>query len=232
MSGMYSGVCAVLSRMNHRLVSKRSLGRACDSPEWIRSCSPNTQRFWDMASFSMQLRATRHILKGEEITGSYVSIFAANGTTATRQKDLEPYGFRCTCTACSNASLSDARRAELYRLVKQMPQDRTDFELHKWANDPSLPDNLMLKPLLHLLKLFEDEGLESLKAYGRPLKWVLDCYICNASEKNAVKFGRKYGRWMLADSGDYSILVENHDLETIRQHPWWGKRKKHDVKKN
>ncbi|KAF9036932.1 SET domain-containing protein, partial [Hymenopellis radicata] len=80
-AGAYSGVFDQLSRINH-------------------SCGSNTTRRFHMPSFSMRLYATRDIRQGEEITANYDSVWES---TALRQAQMDRYGFRCTCSSCSNA---------------------------------------------------------------------------------------------------------------------------------
>lgn len=119
-----------------------------------------------MASFSYNLRAVREIKEGEELFISYTD----DGTTAERQEQLAPYGFRCTCASCTDPK-SDERRAKI------RPPRMTVF-------DPSIPrkppisDNPManldllrphldsyIKECLTQLTLIEKEGLWSWKEY-------------------------------------------------------------------
>ncbi|KAJ3980160.1 hypothetical protein F5890DRAFT_762014 [Lentinula detonsa] len=78
--GAYTGVCLVLSQLNH-------------------SCRPNVERYWDMPSFSMQLRATRRIAKDEELTVSFINQFEPY---AVRKKDLSLFDIVCSCQSCKN----------------------------------------------------------------------------------------------------------------------------------
>ena len=93
---IYSLIAKDASRMNHRYVLyvdfmfKHLL-------TYLYSCCPNTDLEFSLASFSLQFRAIRDIKRGEEIFYAYTDVYVS---AAERQKDLEPYGFTCACTAC------------------------------------------------------------------------------------------------------------------------------------
>ncbi|THU86387.1 SET domain-containing protein [Dendrothele bispora CBS 962.96] len=93
----YSGTFKDISRINH-------------------SCRPNTRRDWDSPTFSLHLRATKPIKKGQEITLSYIS--DGVDPTTGRQRQLASYGFTCTCEACSNPEISDPRSKQIKELLK------------------------------------------------------------------------------------------------------------------
>lgn len=59
------------------------------------SCSPNTERYWNEADQTMDLRATRNIQPGNEIFISYIDHFNA------RDKRRSALGFDCKCLVCS-----------------------------------------------------------------------------------------------------------------------------------
>ncbi|KAK7460843.1 hypothetical protein VKT23_008774 [Stygiomarasmius scandens] len=82
----------------------------------IFSCRPNAERDWDSPTFSLQLRASKPIKKGEEITITYIS--DVTDPTKERQRQLASYGFTCTCEACSNPKLSDPKSKEIKELLK------------------------------------------------------------------------------------------------------------------
>ncbi|KZV74907.1 SET domain-containing protein [Peniophora sp. CONT] len=89
--GAYTCVGAVASRFNH-------------------NCSPSASYNFNVPSFSMEIHAVRPIAKGEEITVAYTTLAVP---AATRQVDLKPYGFACSCPACKDPATSDKERARV-----------------------------------------------------------------------------------------------------------------------
>ncbi|KAJ3782336.1 hypothetical protein GGU10DRAFT_238544, partial [Lentinula aff. detonsa] len=73
------------------------------------SCRPNVERYWDMPSFSMQLRATRRIAKDEELTVSFINQFEPY---AVRKKDLSLFNIVCSCQSCKKPKIGDMRRKQ------------------------------------------------------------------------------------------------------------------------
>ncbi|KAF9024825.1 SET domain-containing protein [Hymenopellis radicata] len=162
----YSGVFDVLSRINH-------------------SCGPNTDRHFDMKTFSMKLYAVRDIKEGEEITTSYCDLEVA---TAARQKALAPYDFKCACPHCSDPS-SDTRRA---RMLKEFDSRINSARLRMWLGNTRLPDDLLVKETEEALKVMEREGLEGSAYYSSNL--VHMCAIYSALNNDATAFKRYKAR--------------------------------------
>ncbi|KAG5636026.1 hypothetical protein H0H81_009349 [Sphagnurus paluster] len=63
------------------------------------SCTPNVTQTFSRKTLSMQVRALRNIKKDEELFMSYCDV---GDPTAVRQKQLQSYGFQCTCRVCSD----------------------------------------------------------------------------------------------------------------------------------
>ncbi|KAF8146859.1 hypothetical protein K438DRAFT_1626949 [Mycena galopus ATCC 62051] len=177
--GRYSAVCKEISRLNH-------------------SCSPNTIAHFDVVTFSFQLYATRDIAKGEELTLAYTSL----GLPAeTRQSNLEPYGFRCTCSACRTPSTSDDHRAT--SLTMQI------------AN---IDDGLLQ------LALLEENGLETWDPYCNALKTVMELYIALGDADNGSMYAKKLARrrW-----NPLANVAERYTTPlAIESHPLWRSRSK------
>ncbi|TFY78318.1 hypothetical protein EWM64_g5700 [Hericium alpestre] len=127
------GVCEELSRINH-------------------SCGPNAKVSFHMPSFSFVLTAVRDIPVGGEITVSYCKLTVP---TSERQKYLAPYGFTCTCKACSSPNISDTRRATI-AASRQDPEDA----IRAWLSNKKLAKDHLIKDSLQMMQLLEDEGLE------------------------------------------------------------------------
>lgn len=134
----------------------------------------------------MRLYATRDIRQGEEMTASYDSVWES---TALRQKQLAPYGFRCSCPCCSNAEVSDRRRArieDVYNSTSVMKR----FALMLHMKRSPQTNSTLMKDIEEGLRLFSEEGLEGCPCYPTFLLYV--CAVLNAVGTDGVRF-RKYG---------------------------------------
>ncbi|KAJ7668726.1 hypothetical protein DFH06DRAFT_1321959 [Mycena polygramma] len=144
--GVYNAVCKEISRLNH-------------------SCSPNTEAHFDIPTFSYQLFAARNIIKGEELTLAYTGLTTL---TEIRQKELEPYGFRCTCAACLAPSTSDPQRA----IIACMPITNIDDGLVRLA-------------------LIEEQGLQVCDEYCQTLKTIMELSIGIGDAETARTYAKK-----------------------------------------
>ncbi|KAG6917993.1 hypothetical protein DXG01_017003 [Tephrocybe rancida] len=127
-----AGVYDTISRINH-------------------SCTPNASWNFDLASFSLSVRAVRPIKAGEEIFISYCEIAVPK---AERQASLRPYGFQCTCTACTDPG-SDALLARIKRSTEVIHPNSLDADtLNAW-----LQDNI------RWIKIIQDAKWECLNDY-------------------------------------------------------------------
>ncbi|KAF8146866.1 hypothetical protein K438DRAFT_1689322 [Mycena galopus ATCC 62051] len=187
--GRYTAVCKEISRANH-------------------SCSPNTTAHFDIVTFSYQLYAVRNIAQGEELTIAYAGLSLP---AEIRQSKLEPYGFRCTCSACCAPSTSNIQRATA--LTMQI------------AN---IDDGLVK------LALIEENGLQACDEYCDALKTVMDLYIALGDAENGSMYAKKLAnrRWSdLANvaklyttplaieshrCGEAEIKVEGHEIPILR----------------
>jgi hypothetical protein len=79
------------------------------------SCRPNTSYYWSKALNKRVVYASRAIKRGEEFSVSYIGLLS---THSERQKRLDRYGFKCTCSACSASTTlkkaSDKRRVKIH----------------------------------------------------------------------------------------------------------------------
>lgn len=175
---------------------------------------PNVAHFWDKPSFSLQFRALRYIKAGEELTVTYCDFTAP---AAERQKTLEPYGFRCTCVACQNPTVSDLRR-NMY--LGSMP-NLTDLIM--WIANPRAPADQLRNRLLEQVRICEEEKLHG--DYRRThsyLDLLILTYTLMADEENTLKYGRILGQQLLAHTGDDTKLKELSQIDYHRKQPAWG----------
>ncbi|TFY83504.1 hypothetical protein EWM64_g520 [Hericium alpestre] len=129
-----SGVCEVLSRINH-------------------SCRPNAVVDFHIPSFTYVLTAARTIPAGTEITRTYIENAEP---AADRQLALRPYGFRCRCAACASPRVSDLRRWQIVKdACEPLPAVRA------WMRDPALTDDHLIRVSKRVLQLGQEEGMEA-----------------------------------------------------------------------
>ncbi|THV07612.1 SET domain-containing protein [Dendrothele bispora CBS 962.96] len=185
----YSGTFKNLSRINH-------------------SCRPNVDRDWDSPTFSLQIRASKPIKKGEEITITYIGNLT--DPASARQRELASYGFTCACEACSNPEVSDPRSKEIKELLKPpmlifnpmnmgwtntrtgkvagtsmrgLTDNRKDFEdwMSSMTNDFG---RNTIESSIKGIKLMEEEGLDGTSEYGEMLGRVKGgCNTMNMGSK-------------------------------------------------
>ena len=123
---------------------------------WKNSCIPNICQKFSISSFSNQLFAIRDIKAGEEILYPYCDpLLPVN----ERRDKLAPYGFTCTCCACSTASPESdkfrqtcqeniARYQRAYNLALELGESKNDIR------------KKVLRPATELRDRMAEEGLE------------------------------------------------------------------------
>jgi hypothetical protein len=87
------------------------------------SCSPSTHFYFNTTTFCGELRATRNITKGAELSWTYTDLFASRAER--RQYLKEHFRFHCACESCSQDEAdireSDRRREALAVFTKHGP---------------------------------------------------------------------------------------------------------------
>ncbi|KAJ7030055.1 hypothetical protein C8F04DRAFT_741538 [Mycena alexandri] len=196
--GTYNAVCKDISRLNH-------------------SCSPNTVSQFGMASFSYSLYAVRDIADGEELTYPYMDVGVS---AAKRQEDLAPYGFVCTCTACTDAAASDARRADIAAFNASASISLIEAGI---AGADKFLGKYRVK-ISAQLKLVEQEGLESLSIYWVLLRTLMDVHIWRGEAKEASAYAARLDkiRWDADLAGDYKQFLDPKS-SAYEKHKMWRK---------
>ncbi|KAG6815856.1 hypothetical protein H0H93_008902 [Arthromyces matolae] len=108
--------------------------RRTGDDEKLRSCIANVSRRFDRPSFSLHLYAARTIEAGEELCVNYSSTYHPR---SQRQSKLLPYGFHCTCPACSDPNF-DSRLAGVMRSYAKLYSRLRGLENTQEALDESL----------------------------------------------------------------------------------------------
>lgn len=165
------------------------------------SCSPSTTRFWTMDSFCMQLRAMRDVKEGEEITTQYCTTL---DTAADRQKELQRYGFQCTCRSCTDYKTSDPLRLQCRKTHSPMDSDGT-----QWSFD--LPTSVTLKPWLESKAIHEKEGLETTEGYLYSVFMLMKIYAAKGDVENTKLYAKKIAALRLARTG---AVTKQKDLDS------------------
>ncbi|KAF8208508.1 hypothetical protein K438DRAFT_1961107 [Mycena galopus ATCC 62051] len=193
---VYSATCRDISRLNH-------------------SCSPNTSSHFDLASFSYSLYAVRDIAAEEELTYSYVDIELPS---AERNEKLKPYGFICTCVACTDPT-SDARRASL---------EGSAPNVFLWSTiNRNLSEDWIFTKALQQLALLTTEGMEEHVRYSDAITAMMEAYICLGDADNASKWAAKVHKQAWAGKykpADVEALLDPANTAAYKTHPYWRKR--------
>ncbi|KAJ7287118.1 hypothetical protein C8J57DRAFT_1495591 [Mycena rebaudengoi] len=177
-------------------------------------CSPNVMLCFDKPSLSFKLFAVRDIAEDEELTRSYTPIEIP---AKERQEQLAQYGFACTCGACSDAKISDARRMKI--------KDSKPY-IFPWLMTHSQPNDWLIKRNLELIALIEEEGLQSSRMYADALKGTMDTYACIEDAVNASIYAKKLSKCLEeVERADVSQFETPAGAEA---HPLWGYRRNHE----
>jgi hypothetical protein len=122
------------------------------------SCRPNASYYWSDKLNKRIVYTTRRIKEGEEIFVSYISLLL---TQEDRQKQLDRYGFKCTCEACAQdraaKEASDNRRVTIHKaFIDFEPQLTLTPPQTKKAREQAHKN---AKASLQLTELVHEEGL-------------------------------------------------------------------------
>ena len=207
------------------------------------SCSPNARFDWNLASFTLVLRAHTPIREGEEITIAYVD---PARTRDQRQEELRRrYRFECKCKAC-NRSAADVLKSDLRRLLISnrateagLASDEAAFR--KWLIDgsPTVQSrDVCIWNLPEVLGAFDRlDGFARAKClysameqeYFHPDLWepvlarLVKCYSLLEDEGPVRQYALTAAHLRSAHTGSDGgwAAVAEHP----RQSDWWGSRR-------
>lgn len=130
----YGGIFKIVSRCNHRLVIHSSLVDLSAVTNHSCSCSPTAKQSFSSKALLLELRATRTIKAGEEITIAYATLY---NTASVRQEDLKRrYQFECKCETCS---LEPAKLKESDERRKRIASLNATVSMRLWASAKDRP---------------------------------------------------------------------------------------------
>jgi hypothetical protein len=95
---IHVGVFLNISRCNHRYDTRATFNLKTHTRIVFSSCQPNASWEWDLASWSMGLKAKHSIRSGVEITVAYIN--NNQPREARRKKLFKMYRFDCECERC------------------------------------------------------------------------------------------------------------------------------------
>ncbi|QDS74666.1 hypothetical protein FKW77_009424 [Venturia effusa] len=98
-----AGVFPLAARMNH-------------------SCRPNVAQTWNAEINQLTIHAIRDILPGEELCDAYCLLAE---DTATRQINLDAYGFVCACEVCGGDEEQRTKSDEKRLMIKKLGEELT-----------------------------------------------------------------------------------------------------------
>ncbi|EJD43877.1 hypothetical protein AURDEDRAFT_114449 [Auricularia subglabra TFB-10046 SS5] len=203
----YSGVFPTFSRVSH-------------------SCCPNAIPRWDSGTMTLELRATRHIQQGAEVTISYVP--PPLKPTEARQEFLrDGYHFECTCPACRDPEVSDARRVKIRFAPRPTRREFVDWAVNKKRaeTDPKYADDYLLERNKSICELYEREQLIEDQLGWTHAEMVLSCCLALGKEKEAAFWAKKVQTRMriLSKPEPPEVTLA---LRDIKSSPFWDLRKK------
>ncbi|KAH9841091.1 uncharacterized protein C8Q71DRAFT_438937 [Rhodofomes roseus] len=201
----YPGDCAVVCELTCRA---------------NHSCSPNAVARWDLPSFSIELRARRRILAGEEITISYLpELTLPRATRITLLR--ESYAFTCACPACSLTgdahARSDARRAALAR-HRSLVYD--DAQFAEWLAEPGEEGaHKVVAACEAVMAMIDEEGCIEDVVWPVCLHWLCKANSVLGREEEARARARRAAGLARAFTGEDGGWVKVADDPRMTE--WW-----------
>ncbi|KZV65448.1 SET domain-containing protein [Peniophora sp. CONT] len=162
------GICIELRGENGRVVGHTGIFLIASQVK--HSCSPNAAYVWDKDTFTLTLRAGRHIAVGEEITIAYTPLMRPR---VARQLILRSsYGFNCTCSACTLPVAESVRSDQARIELAKWWEHSVSFEY--WLADDEQPRDALILAHVRALAVLDSEGLFAPRA--KHLEVVARCY--------------------------------------------------------
>ncbi|PVI03286.1 SET domain-containing protein [Periconia macrospinosa] len=122
------------------------------------SCRPNSSQVWIDKIGKRVVRAVRPIAEGEEIFATYIPLLRDQ---KSRQQRLDQYGFKCTCSACTQDRAaqadSDKRRSSIRKAFADFEPQLTLSVPQSINGRKKAEKNAAAS--VDLAKLVEEEGL-------------------------------------------------------------------------
>jgi hypothetical protein len=171
------------------------------------SCRPNASYYWSDALNKRIVYTTRKLKKGEEIFVSYISLLL---TQEDRQRQLDRYGFKCTCDACAQEhaakEASDNRRVAIHKaFIEFEPQLTLTLPGTKKTREQARKN---AKLSLRLTDLVYEEGLADY--YAKAYRVAAICHARVKDWENAAIWANK--------AYELKVLEDPHSIYTMEMH--------------
>lgn len=186
----HAGIFPTFSRCNH-------------------SCGPSALAHFNYSTWAIELRATRTIKAGEEITISYVDVLQAS--LGRRVQLATTYNFTCSCNWCSlpkaKQAESNTRRNEIANRQKtsssqaRIGEQASSPEFLRWRNSSdfdSQPTELLKQSIGNIVAATK-EGLEPF--IWRDAMTLYKVYALLGDEKNFRRWRTTFRDILLANVG-------------------------------
>ncbi|KAG7094835.1 hypothetical protein E1B28_005644 [Marasmius oreades] len=171
-------------------------------------------RHFNKVTFGMEFRAVRSIKTGEELFTHYTDPFIH---TSSRQEDLKPYGFQCSCESCRTPSESDLVRIQLHVNVPML----VDYKrLVVFLMTPGLPESYVVDHSLQQLELIERAGLEGSHFYSLHLKFLVEAYCAVGNTRKALIYLQRAEALERAKSGGEEKSMKTL-MKMVKEHSNW-----------
>ncbi|KAK7685520.1 hypothetical protein QCA50_011386 [Cerrena zonata] len=163
-------------------------------------CSYNAVFRFDLISFTGEIRARRKIMKGEEITISYINPAYDYASREERRQELYTrYRFICQCRVCifsdKDSEESDGiRRSIGQRLahLERLLREHGDRELLEWClTPPSNDDNALINSTHQLLTDMKMQRIYYPRAAGIFISRMCKLYCAKANVIEAVNWANQ-----------------------------------------
>ncbi|KAF2249114.1 SET domain-containing protein [Trematosphaeria pertusa] len=169
------------------------------------SCRPNAAYYWSEKLNRRIIYASRPILRGEEISVSYIPLLLPR---AERQQRLHRYGFTCSCSACDqqprSVALSDTRRTDIHHAFQAF-QPHLSLSLPRKTASSLRKARKNAASSLQLAELVEQEGLADY--YAKAYRIVAISHARVEDWERATMWANKgFERKVMEDAGSAGTM--------------------------
>jgi hypothetical protein len=147
---------------------------------------PNINMEFSIPSFSFQCSATVDIKAGEELFYSYCGV---DQPVANRQAELAPYGFVCSCPACTHATPETDKLRTNYKKMAM------DLILKGISSGRRRAPESAIEPVMKFKDALIREGFHYKSEYKGMILLLLNFYEDNGMEEKARPYREEYKRY-------------------------------------
>ncbi|KAG6900676.1 hypothetical protein C0995_003365 [Termitomyces sp. Mi166 len=157
------------------------------------SCTPNAAVVFCNKSFTAKLYGLRDVIDpGEEITISYID---NTMDYEDRQKALAPWGFTCTCPACSDYPEHEWKLARILQDVEALPPHNEKELFFKFPDPQPDPQELFVRVIENMQRI-DKAGLYNIPAFDIQVKALATACRALGLHEEALKVLKSRDQWM------------------------------------